>query len=366
MFLQRYIVQRADAAARSRDERLAEPRTSLLDEPHHDGSELVRARAAGRARRRGDRAPARAARGGAPTRSLLRYVRDGEPRAVRGGARRRDRGRDLVARELPGREPGDALPLAALGRRRRLRLAERPRRLDARRAGRRRLRARRRAARRRTGTSRSVVYEIFPDRFASSGAERRAAGVGRPRASGTSCRPAAAATRRTSGSAATCRASSSTSTTSSALGANVIYLTPIFPAGSTHRYDATTFDRVDPLLGGDEALASLARPRTRAGCACRRPDAEPRAATAHEWFERARRRRDAPERELFYFDDALPHGYEAWAGRAARCRSSTGARPSCAAGWPRPSRRWLDAPYALDGWRIDVANMVGPLPRRST
>jgi alpha-glucosidase len=51
------------------------------------------------------------------------------------------------------------------------------------------------------------------------------------------------------------------------LGANVLYLTPVFPAGSTHRYDSTTFEHVDPLLGGDEALASLTRPRTRAGCA---------------------------------------------------------------------------------------------------
>ena len=45
----------------------------------------------------------------------------------------------------------------------------------------------------------------------------------------------------------------------------MIYLTPFFPAGSTHRYDATTFDRVDPLLGGDEALASLTGRRTHAG-----------------------------------------------------------------------------------------------------
>jgi alpha-glucosidase len=31
-----------------------------------------------------------------------------------------------------------------------------------------------------------------------------------------------------------------------ALGANTIYLTPIFPAQSNHRYDASSFDRVDP------------------------------------------------------------------------------------------------------------------------
>ena len=41
------------------------------------------------------------------------------------------------------------------------------------------------------------------------------------------------------------------------LGANVLYLTPVFPAESTHRYDAASFDRVDPLLGGDEALTRL-------------------------------------------------------------------------------------------------------------
>ncbi len=42
------------------------------------------------------------------------------------------------------------------------------------------------------------------------------------------------------------------------LGVNTVYLTPIFPARSNHRYDAATFDRVDPLLGGDAALARLA------------------------------------------------------------------------------------------------------------
>ena len=43
------------------------------------------------------------------------------------------------------------------------------------------------------------------------------------------------------------------------LGANVIYLTPIFPAGTIHRYDASTFEHIDPLLGGDEALEMLSK-----------------------------------------------------------------------------------------------------------
>src|SRR5699024_6247163 len=43
------------------------------------------------------------------------------------------------------------------------------------------------------------------------------------------------------------------------LGAEVVYLTPFFPARSTHRYDAADFDAVDPLLGGDAALKALTR-----------------------------------------------------------------------------------------------------------
>ena len=39
------------------------------------------------------------------------------------------------------------------------------------------------------------------------------------------------------------------------LGADTVYLTPFFPAESNHRYNATDFGVVDPLLGGDEALA---------------------------------------------------------------------------------------------------------------
>ena len=33
------------------------------------------------------------------------------------------------------------------------------------------------------------------------------------------------------------------------LGVTLLYLTPVFPARSNHRYDASTFDQVDELLG---------------------------------------------------------------------------------------------------------------------
>ena len=41
------------------------------------------------------------------------------------------------------------------------------------------------------------------------------------------------------------------------LGATLLYLTPFFEARSNHRYDAASFDAVDPVLGGDAALRRL-------------------------------------------------------------------------------------------------------------
>jgi cyclomaltodextrinase len=41
------------------------------------------------------------------------------------------------------------------------------------------------------------------------------------------------------------------------LGVNAIYMTPIFQSASNHRYHTYDYFRVDPLLGGDEALREL-------------------------------------------------------------------------------------------------------------
>lgn len=43
------------------------------------------------------------------------------------------------------------------------------------------------------------------------------------------------------------------------LGVSCIYLNPVFESPSNHRYNTADYEKVDPMLGGDEALASLAR-----------------------------------------------------------------------------------------------------------
>ncbi len=140
------------------------------------------------------------------------------------------------------------------------------------------------------------------------------------------------------------------------LGANVVYLTPFFPAGSTHRYDAATFDHVDPLLGGDEALASLVRAAGARGIRLVGDLTLNHTGRHHAWFEAAQADPDAPERDFYIFDESLPYGYEAWLGVPSLPKLN----------WRSDElhrrmgdvmRRWLDA--GLSGWRVDVANMVG-------
>jgi alpha-glucosidase len=201
----------------------------------------------------------------------------------------------------------------------------------------------------------SVVYEIFPDRFASSGLD---------------VEPPSWAMRREWDALPTGRGPATPREWFGGdlrgieqhldhverVGANALYLTPFFPAHSTHRYDSTTFDEVDPLLGGDEALASLARAVHARGMRILGDLTLNHTGRHHDWFASALADRDAPERAFYLFDDALPHGYESWLGVASLPKLDWRS-PALRERMTRVMRRWLDGD--LDGWRIDVANMTG-------
>jgi alpha-glucosidase len=140
------------------------------------------------------------------------------------------------------------------------------------------------------------------------------------------------------------------------LGANTVYLTPVFPAESNHRYNAAAFDRVDPLLGGDEALARLAAAVHGRGLRLLGDITTNHCGETHPWFRAAAADPAAPERELFYFEG---DDYESWLGVSSLPKLN----------WASPELRrrfadevvprWLAAPWSLDGWRVDVANMTG-------
>ncbi|MFI7607060.1 glycoside hydrolase family 13 protein [Micromonospora sp. NPDC049366] len=145
------------------------------------------------------------------------------------------------------------------------------------------------------------------------------------------------------------------------LGVNTVYLTPIFPARSNHRYDAAGFDTVDPLLGGDAALARLADAVHARGWRLLGDITSNHTGDAHRWFTAAAGDVGAAERELYYFDDATGC-YESWNGVTSLPKLNWGSaelRRRFATAPDSVLRRWLREPYGLDGWRVDVANMTG-------
>jgi alpha-glucosidase len=144
------------------------------------------------------------------------------------------------------------------------------------------------------------------------------------------------------------------------LGVGTIYLTPFFPAESNHRYNASTFNEVDPLLGGDEAMARLAAAAHARGIRLMGDLTTNHCGDKHEWFRAALADPNSPEAGFFFFSEH-PHHYDAWWGMKEMPifdHRSVELRRRLYDGPDSVVARWL-GPHALDAWRIDVANMTG-------
>ncbi|WP_237089870.1 glycoside hydrolase family 13 protein [Nesterenkonia sp. PF2B19] len=157
------------------------------------------------------------------------------------------------------------------------------------------------------------------------------------------------------------------------LGVDLLYLTPIFPAASNHRYDAASFDHVDPLLGGDDAYVRLVQAAHARGMRVIGDLTTNHSGERHEWFQTALADPESPERTYYYFTEdeengrsvsAEDPGYEAWLGVPSLPKfdwSSQELRKRFIQGRDSVVARWLLPPFEADGWRIDVANMTGRL-----
>ena len=144
------------------------------------------------------------------------------------------------------------------------------------------------------------------------------------------------------------------------LGVDVLYLTPFFPARSNHRYDATSFDAVDPLLGGDEALRRLTAAAHGHGIRVLGDFTTNHTGAGHAWFRAALADPDAPERAFYFIED--DGRYAAWLGIRSLPKlnhASPELRRRMFHDEQGVVRKWLGPDGGLDGWRVDVANMTG-------
>ncbi len=144
------------------------------------------------------------------------------------------------------------------------------------------------------------------------------------------------------------------------LDVNAIYLNPIFTACSNHRYDAVDYANVDPRLGGNRALLSLRRATAERGMRFILDIVPNHCGVAHPWFQAALADANAPTAEYFTFNKH-PDYYACWLGVRSLPKlnyRSAALREVMYAGSDSIFRHWLRPPYAIDGWRIDVANML--------
>ncbi|PZU40517.1 MAG: glycoside hydrolase family 13 protein, partial [Arsenicicoccus sp.] len=140
---------------------------------------------------------------------------------------------------------------------------------------------------------RAVVYQVFPDRFARDEAVEPVGDPGGPRAD----LPGWAVPARWDDPVATGRDDNPVQVFGGTLdgarehldhlvdlGVDVLYLTPVFPARSNHRYDASTFEAVDPVLGGDAALLRLQEAAHECGIRVMGDITTNHTGDAHEWY----------------------------------------------------------------------------------
>ena len=144
------------------------------------------------------------------------------------------------------------------------------------------------------------------------------------------------------------------------LGIDVIYINPIFASESVHRYDTVDFFSIDPKLGGDEALVALVKTMHKNGIKVVLDISINHTSLNSVWLKKALEDPKSDEHDFYYFN---PDGTVAcW----QNVKTLPQLRYSCSKLRDRMYRdensimkKYLRAPFNIDGWRLDVAPEVG-------
>ena len=146
------------------------------------------------------------------------------------------------------------------------------------------------------------------------------------------------------------------------LGVNGIYFTPMFPSRSNHRYAATSFDNIDPILGGDKAFLSLIKAAKNRKIRVLGDLTSNHCGKGHNWLAKAKKDKKSKEHTYFYWDKKIKWGYVGWFGLESLPKfnyASQSLRQVMYSGKNSIVKKWLTSKAGMAGWRIDVGNMTG-------
>lgn len=139
------------------------------------------------------------------------------------------------------------------------------------------------------------------------------------------------------------------------LGANCIWLSPLFPSPSHHGYDATDYYSVEPRLGTADDLRALIQEAHRLGLRVLLDFVCNHVSHEHPVFRRASADPESEEQLWFWFDSAFqPHGYRTFFNVAAMPELNTD-HPTVRRHLIDAAKMWLRE-FDVDGFRLDYAN----------
>lgn len=151
------------------------------------------------------------------------------------------------------------------------------------------------------------------------------------------------------------------------LGVTALYFNPIFSAPSVHKYDTKDYRHVDERFGGDQALLRLRKATQRLRMRLILDGVFNHTGETHPWFDRddaggngACHHPDSLHRQWYSF---TPEGEALdWKGHASLPKldyASSALVHEIYSGKDSVVRHWLRPPWQIDGWRLDVAHMLG-------
>lgn len=154
------------------------------------------------------------------------------------------------------------------------------------------------------------------------------------------------------------------------LGVNGIYLNPIFKSPTMHKYDALDYFEIDPSLGGNEALAALSKAMHERNMRLVLDISINHTSSSSKWFNKtcefyskdqgAYHNKESKERGYYFINE--DGSYHSWFGVETMPTlnySSEALRKIIYKDEDSVLKKWLKAPYNIDGWRFDVADVMG-------
>lgn len=146
------------------------------------------------------------------------------------------------------------------------------------------------------------------------------------------------------------------------LGAELLYLTPLFTSPSSHKYDVTDYEHVDPRFGGDQALKRLSAELHRRGMKLMLDVPLNHCGRGFFAFKDVMiKGESSPYRDWFFIRD-FPvltddrRNYETFAEVSQMPKLNT-SNPELKRYLLGVIARWTRE-FQVDGWRLDVANEV--------